>query len=293
MQNKPGHLMANGVDFAYLEDGPTDGPLALCLHGFPDAAPTWRHLLPRLAAAGFHAVAPWLRGYAPTGVPAGGGYQVGAFVADVTALHEGLGGDSNAVLIGHDWGARISYGAASFTPERWSRVVTMAVPPPGAIAGGFLTYDQLKRSFYMFVFQHPLAEAIVAADDLSFIDRLWADWSPGYDASGDLVHVKDAIRHPAHLTAVLGYYRSTLGAIPDDPALAAEQAASQQSPPQPTLYLHGQDDGCIRRALAETAGTFLPSPASRVELLERCGHFLHLEKPDEVNALILEFLTAR
>ena len=65
-------ITANGVPFAALADGPNDGPLALCLHGFPDSAHTWRYLLPELAAAGFHAVAPWMRGYAPTAVPADG-----------------------------------------------------------------------------------------------------------------------------------------------------------------------------------------------------------------------------
>ena len=62
-------VTANGIEFAYLSDGPDDGPLALCLHGFPDTAHTWRHLLPVLAEAGYHAVAPWMRGYAPTAIP--------------------------------------------------------------------------------------------------------------------------------------------------------------------------------------------------------------------------------
>src|SRR5690348_4014555 len=105
----------NDVEFAYLACG--DGPLALCLHGFPDSAHTWRHLLPELADAGFHAVAPWLRGYAPTGLDAKGRYQNGASVADVIGPHDALGGDSSAVLIGHDWGARIATGAAVFEPE--------------------------------------------------------------------------------------------------------------------------------------------------------------------------------
>jgi pimeloyl-ACP methyl ester carboxylesterase len=291
MSTDPARIRANGLDLAYLEDGPSDGPLALCLHGFPDAAPTWRHLLPALAAAGFHAVAPWLRGYAPTAVPDDGRYQLGASVADVTALHEALDGGSDAVLVGHDWGAMIGYGAASFTPERWSRLVTMAVPPPGAMAGQFLTYDQIKRSFYMFVFQHPLAEVIVAADDLAFVDRLWADWSPGYDASSDLPHVKDALRSPANLAAAIGYYRAVLGTTQPDPELAAEQAASQQSPPQPTLYLHGADDGCVGVAAARDARPLLPAPESRVEIVEGAGHFLHLERVDDVNELVVEFLT--
>src|SRR5512134_2669471 len=96
--------LANGLDVAYLAAG-DDGPLAICLHGFPDTARTWRHLLPALADAGYRAVAPWLRGYAPTGVPTDGWYQNGALVRDAVELHAALGGGADAVVIGHDWGA--------------------------------------------------------------------------------------------------------------------------------------------------------------------------------------------
>src|SRR6266852_4367999 len=89
-------VTANGVDFVALALGPADGALALCLHGFPDSAITWRYLLPELAAAGFRAVAPWMRGYAPTAVPADGSYGVGALVADACALHDALGADGRA-----------------------------------------------------------------------------------------------------------------------------------------------------------------------------------------------------
>src|SRR6187402_33838 len=91
-QTEVSRVEANGVDFAYLHTGPDDGPLALCLHGFPDSAHTWRHLLPALASAGYHAVAPFMRGYAPTAVPADGRYQTGALATDAIALHEALGG---------------------------------------------------------------------------------------------------------------------------------------------------------------------------------------------------------
>ena len=90
-------INVNGIEFSYLESGPPEGPLALCLHGFPDSAHTWRHLLPALAEAGYHAVAPWMRGYAPTEVSADDVYQVGALAADASALHETLGGDGRAV----------------------------------------------------------------------------------------------------------------------------------------------------------------------------------------------------
>jgi pimeloyl-ACP methyl ester carboxylesterase len=131
-------VRANNVEFGLLEAG--SGPLALCLHGFPDTAHTWELLLPALADAGFHAVAPFMRGYAPTSVPADGAYQVGALVADAVALHEALGGDGDAVLIGHDWGAETAYGAAAFAPGRWRRLVTLAVPPSALDAVIFSDY---------------------------------------------------------------------------------------------------------------------------------------------------------
>jgi len=282
-------VTANGLKFSALAEGPAGGPLALCLHGFPDTAHTWRHLLPELARAGFRAVAPWMRGYAPTGVPGSPSYGVGALVADATALHEALGGDGRAVLVGHDWGAIAAYPAASFAPERWSRVVTMAVPPPAAMGATFFRYEQLKRSFYVFLFHTPLAEAAVAADDFAFIDGLWRDWSPGYDAGADTARVKEALRAPENLAAAIGYYRATLGALPPDPAYA-DEAAAPTSPPQPTLYLHGERDGCLGVESARGAADAL-SPGSRAEIVSGVGHFLHLERPDLVDPMIVEWLS--
>jgi pimeloyl-ACP methyl ester carboxylesterase len=178
-------VAANGLEFGLLEAG--NGPLALCLHGFPDCAHTWRHLLPALAGAGFHAVAPFLRGYAPTTVPDDARYSIGALVADVVALHQALDGDGQAVLIGHDWGAEAAYGAAAFAPDRWRRVVTLAVPPPALDPVLFGDYQQLKRFFYLFWFRDSPARAVevVAADKMAVLDRLWRDWSPGYDPAED------------------------------------------------------------------------------------------------------------
>jgi pimeloyl-ACP methyl ester carboxylesterase len=278
------------LEVGYLHAG--EGPLALCLHGFPDSAWTWRHLLPALADAGFHAVAPFLRGYAPTAVPADGRYQTAALALDAIGLHDQLGGDGDAVIVGHDWGAMATYVAANHAPERWRRVVTMAVPPAGAVAGSFLTYQQLKRSWYMFFFQHALADMVVPMADLAFIDGLWADWSPGYDASEDLPHVKDCLRDPANLAAALGYYRATLGGVGVDPALDAVQAKGNEVTPQPTLYLHGRTDGCMGVEVAEAGAAFLTSPGSRMEVVEGAGHFLHVERPDEVNRLVVDFVTA-
>jgi pimeloyl-ACP methyl ester carboxylesterase len=290
MTFETGVVSANGLDFGYLAAGDADRPLALCLHGFPDTAHTWRHLLPVLAEAGYRAVAPFLRGYAPTSVPADGCFSTGALVADVTALHEALGGDGDAVLVGHDWGALISYGTLAFAPERWRRAVTMAVPPPASMMSGFFDYEQIRRSFYIFVFQTPLAELIAGMDDMDFLAKLWRDWSPGYDAGFDVARVKDALRDPANLASAIGYYRAMLGTTPP-PAdrYLAEQEAASGVPGSPVLYLHGEDDGCLSADLAAGAGAAL-GPGSEVRLVAKAGHFLHLEQPDAVAAAVVDWL---
>src|SRR5580765_1168097 len=99
---RQGRVRANGLTFATLEAG--DGPLVLCLHGFPDHARSFRHQLPALAAAGFRAVAPFMRGYAPTEVPPDGPYQSAALAQDAVALIDALG-YQRAAIFGHDWGA--------------------------------------------------------------------------------------------------------------------------------------------------------------------------------------------
>ena len=195
------------------------------------------------------------------------------------------------MIVGHDWGAPIAYGAASHAPSRWSRVVGMAVPPGPALGAAFLgNLGQLKRSWYMFFFQHALADMVVAANDLAYIDMLWADWSPGYDATDDLAGVKAALRDPDNLAAALGYYRATLGDGYVDPGLADIQAATQAVPPQPTLYLHGRTDGCVGADVAESARAMVTDNVS-ITVVDGVGHFLHLEAPDTVNRLILEFVT--
>jgi pimeloyl-ACP methyl ester carboxylesterase len=285
------HVTANDVEFAYLEVG--DGPLALCLHGFPDSPQGWRHLLPALADAGYRAVAPWMRGYAPTAVPTDGRYQTGVLAADANALHEALGGEGDAVLIGHDWGATAVYPAVNHEPDRWRAMVAAAVPHPAVAAGILFDYDQIKRSFYMFFFQHPLAEAVVQMNDLDFIDQLWRDWSPGLDpvvSAGAIAAVKHALADEANLSAALGYYRATIGGVGVDPALDDIQNAGAAAVTIPALYLHGRDDGCMGVGFAEPTAAHLTHEASRVEVLDGVGHFLQLEDPERFNRIVLDFL---
>ena len=276
------------ISFGVLEAGV--GPLALCLHGFPDTAHTWRHLLPELAAAGYHAVAPFLRGYAPSTTPSDGSYQLGALVSDAGALHQALGADDRAVVIGHDWGAGVAYGAAAFAPTRWAKVVILAVPP-SAVAMPFMgTYDQLKRSWYMNLAASPYGEMLLAANDFDFVDRLWRDWSPGFDASQILPDVHACFAVPGSLDAALAYYRAALDPSGDRPEYASMHAAGLALAPQPTLYLHGADDGCIGSEVVPAAQAYLTSPGSRVQVVSGAGHFLQVEKPAEVNRAILDHL---
>jgi pimeloyl-ACP methyl ester carboxylesterase len=287
-----GAVEANGIAFSFLEGGPADGPLALCLHGFPDSAWTWRYLLTDLASAGYHAVAPFMRGYAPTSLAPDGRYPIGALVADTVALHEALGGRDDAVLIGHDWGAMAVYGAASLQPDRWTRIVTGAVPPPAGFMQALFKFRQLKRSWYIFFFQSPFAEGVVAADNLAFLDGLWADWSPGYDASEDLDFVKEALAEPARVAAAVTYYRAMFDPSLAVPGLEAEQASVLQPTTLPALYFHGVNDGCLGvEAINDDLLAHL-GPGSTILKVEDAGHFAHVERPDVVNERIVEWLTA-
>ncbi len=196
-----------------------------------------------------------MRGYAPTAVATDGCYQLGALVADAVALHEALDGDERAVLIGSDWGGETAYGAAAVAPERWGRLVTIGVPPAALDERIFSDYHQLKRFFYVFFMKTPRAESVIAADDMAFLDRLWEDWSPGYDATEELFRVKRCLREADNLSAAIDYYRAEEPGLykggPAD-AYAAEHAALRRVGPQPTLYLHGDRDGCIDPSLVST-----------------------------------------
>jgi pimeloyl-ACP methyl ester carboxylesterase len=285
-------VTANGIDFAYLEDGSADGPLALCLHGFPDHAPTYEALLPDLAAAGYHAVAPWMRGYSPTGLAPNGNYQTASLALDAIALADALAPDGEAALIGHDWGAIAAYTAVAHAPGRFTKLVTLAAPHFSAFGSHLFTPAQLKRSWYVFFFQSPLAEIAVPKDDYAVIDTLWRDWSPGYTPDpGFLRALKDTFSEPGCLEAAIGYYRATFGTTPPDPALTEIQAKGVGEIPAPTLYLHGVDDGClgIEGVVDDELRPFFPT-GLEVARVPGAGHFLHLERPEVVNPLVTAFL---
>ena len=120
---------------------------------------------------------------------------------------------------------------------------------------------------------------------------LWRDWSPGYDGAIDSENCKACLRDPAHMAAALGYYRASLGAGKRSEKYDAIQAAGGGELTQPTLYLHGSNDGCIGTEVAELARAM--APWATVQIVEGAGHFMQLEKPAEVNKLIIDWITAK
>ncbi|BCI86205.1 hypothetical protein NIIDMKKI_14110 [Mycobacterium kansasii] len=121
-----------GADLKALTWGPAGAPIALCLHGFPDTPYGWRKVAPRLAKAGWRVVAPFMRGYAPSSIPADGCYHVGALMHDALRVRAAAGGTDDDVVIGHDWGAIAATGLAAMPDSPFARAVIMSVPPAAA-----------------------------------------------------------------------------------------------------------------------------------------------------------------
>jgi pimeloyl-ACP methyl ester carboxylesterase len=280
-------VRANGLDFPTLEAG--DGPLVLCLHGFPDHAQSWIPVLDRLARAGYWAVAPALRGYWVGGAAPDGSYRASATGKDVLALIEALRAEQ-AVLIGHDLGARAAYAAASLDAALVRKLVGLAVPYGKGLTTAFVADgDQQRRSWYMFFFQTRLAEMAIQLNDFAFLDRLWREWSPGYvPPASDRSALKEAIGQPGILSQALAYYRQ-LFTPPSLPAAQALEALASRPIAVPTLYLHGAEDGCMSAQLSEGMEAMFTHGLERV-VMPGVGHFLHLEQPDAVLDHILRFL---
>ena len=281
-------VAANGIEFRGIEVG--SGPLVLCLHGFPDDAGSFEPLALRLADAGYRVVAPNMRGYWPTSAAPDGCYQSWATGTDAVGIVDALGADY-ALLVGHDWGAVAAYAAVRLAPGRFNKLVAMAVPYGSAFSRALVTDPtQQRRSWYMFLFQTAIAEIALGYDDFALIDRLWADWSPGFQLpDGRRRSLKTMLSQPGVPAALLAYYRQAFAAPGSFPDWEARAAALPEHVTAPTLYLHGCDDDCIGADLA-TGSTEGFGGGVRVELVPDAGHFLHVEQPVAVADRILTFL---
>lgn len=277
-------ITANGLTFSYFESG--SGPLVLLLHGFPDTPHTWSEVMPALAAAGYRVVAPFLRGYAPTGAPADGDYSALTLGGDIIALIEALG-EERAIVIGHDWGAFAAYAAANLRPERMSKLIVLSIPHPGALRP---TPRALwaTRHFITFQFRRRAVRQL-AADDFAMVAAICRRWSPGWRfTEADLAPVKECLSAPAGVEHALGYYWSFRRDL-FSPARAGARRALTAPTSVPALAFFGGTDGALDpAAAARTPGCF--TGGCQVVHLPEAGHFLHREAPQAFIEAVLKFI---
>lgn len=266
--------------FHALVGGDPDAPPLVFLHGFPDHPPTAAPLLERLALTS-RVIAPWLRGYAPS--PRVGPYDLDTLAADVVALIDAIGGPVD--LVGHDWGAVITYAVCSEAPERVRRAVTMSVPHPLTMLRALRSPAQARRSWYMGLFQLPGAEWVVRRNALALIDRLWRTWSPNLRLTEEL-HVELHACLAASLPAPLEYYRAMIRPLS---TFRARTRRAARTITTPMLQLHGADDGCILPPTDDDAHRFTER---ELAVLPGLGHFLHLEDPGAIAARVAAWMSA-
>ena len=266
-----------------------DGEPVILLHGFPDSFRNWRHQVQALADADYLAVAPALRGYAPSCQPQNGDYSLHAAVEDVCAFAHQLGGCAH--LVGHDWGAVVAYLAAARSPELFSSLTALAIPPLRRLPGALLKVpEQLALSAYMEFFQLPLVpEMVLRQRNMAGIEWLWRRWSPDWVPGDHLDEARQVLAEPGVLRAALGWYRH----LPRFWTPAHREARRWMASPitVPTMVMIGRKDGCMSPRLLDHTIRERDFPAGlQVERISGAGHFLHLERPGRINTLLLQHL---
>ena len=273
------------LDFAIDEAG--DGPdIALFLHGFPESKYSWRHQLPVLAAQGWHAVAPDLRGYGDTTRPlARENYRMPHLVADVAALFDALGA-RRRLLIAHDWGALIAWQFAIERTRALDGLVVMNVPHPAVFRAVLRRSPrQIARSWYVFFFQLPLLpEALLGARHARAVGDAFRNMAVDKTAFPPevLAHYRDLAARPGALTAMINYYRANLG------SLATRAPAPVID--TPVLMVWGEQDTALGLELTEGYGPYVTNFTLR--RLPGVSHWVQQEAPDRVNAAVLDWLAA-
>lgn len=281
------NIEANGIRFALLEAG--DGPLLLLLHGYPDNAWTWEWQIPSLARAGFRVVAPFLRGYPPSEVPARGYFDMATLVTDVRALIDGLNAGQAAFVVGQDWGAAITYGLLAACPDSVRRAAALAIPHPAQIRRTLKRSPRHAiRSFHWFLYQLPwLPELMIRYRDGAFIRTLWRLWSPGFDDEEHVAEIRQMMASPGVVEATLAYYRAIFRSDRQDPGLADVRERLSAPIRVPTLVLCGSQD--MRAEMLAEQAEFFTSEYDW-QIVDGAGHFLHREKPEAVNRFLIDWL---
>jgi pimeloyl-ACP methyl ester carboxylesterase len=275
-----------------LAAGDPASPLVILLHGFPELSESWREVLPTLAAAGLHAVAPDLRGYGRTGRPRGG-YDLDSLAADVVSLIDHFAPGRAAHLVGHDWGGAIAYHVAAFHPSRVERLAVVNCPHPSVLARRLWRPAQLRRSWYMFFFQLPvLPERALAADGgrrvPALIRKAMTDPARLTEERAE-AYARNMAR-PGAARAALAYYRQMVRGL-SSPTNLRRLFGGYPEIPAPFRLIWGTDDVALGRELTVDLGGHFARPPV-VDYLHGVGHFAPLEAPDRVAASLVEHLAA-
>ena len=279
-------ISANGVRLHAAECG--DGPLVLLLHGFPEFWWTWRAQLPALAAAGFRAVAPDLRGFGASDKPPRG-YDLPTLSSDMAALVRALG-ERDAVVVGHDWGALGAWTMGALHPRSVRRLVILSMAHPRRLRGAMTDRRQRHASRYLLGFQLPrLPERrLTRADDdpVAELMRRWAGeaWTRTTDFAEAVDRYRSAARIPQAAYGAMEYHRWAARSQlrPDGLRFARRMAAPISAP---TLQLHGTADTSILPSTAQGSGRYVAGAYEWREL-PGVGHFPQEEAPDVVTEAI-------
>ena len=302
-------ITANGIRIHLAEEG--QGPVVLMCHGFPESWYSWRHQLPALAAARFHAVAPDMRGYGQTDRPRDiDQYTIFHLVGDVVGIADALSRDP-VVIVGHDWGATVAWNAALLRPDRFRAVIALSVPfrPRGATRPSEAMPETESAIFYQLYFQTPgVAEAeleqnvrktmrlLLSGEGVSggmvprnggWLDaRLAAESLPPWLSERDLeFYIAEFIR--AGFRGGLNWYRN----IDRNWELLAPFAGRTVT--IPALFMAGDRDSVLTFPGYSDAVKNLSAAVPRLRrtiLLPGCGHRTQQERAAEVNAAMVEFL---
>jgi pimeloyl-ACP methyl ester carboxylesterase len=270
-------------------NGPTDKPLMLFLHGFPEFWYSWRHQLKEFSKD-YRVVACDMRGYGESDKPCCiSEYIMDKLVDDVDQLITELGYD-RCVLVAHDWGGVVAWGYAAVHPERVERLIICNAPHPQVIASQFKTaFSQLRKSWYIFMFQLPvLPQLYLSSDDMAMLERSFAGRSMGARRGTFTPDIMEAYKYCfatyRDWSGPVNYYRAAIRyASPN-----VDEACSRGKIPVPTLIIWGTQDGALDIKLAELSSHRVED--CTVEYIEGASHWVQQEEPERVNTLIRQFL---
>ena len=279
-------VQANQLEFNVATAGSGDR-LILCLHGFPESSLSWRHQMAPLAHAGYRVWAPDLRGYGSTTRPAGqDAYQLDVLLEDVTALIE-ISKARRVILVGHDWGGIIAWYYAMRRPEKLAALIVLNGPHPACFEREIRHWRQLRRSWYMAVFQLPwLPEALLAIDHARLIEVIFERMriTPEPLPNDTIRRYREQACTPGALTAMLNYYRAAIRGG----GAARQRTLGYPAIELPTLVLWGLHDQALGKQNLDGLGSFVTDLT--VVTLEQSGHFVHQDEPRRVTDEILGWL---